>query len=210
MKTKLIIFALIATLTGCVNQAQAQSQAQSHSCQELYLTNPQSAIHPKSAMTICQKELAQNPNNAQLQFYLGYAYDLEADYKKAVEWYTKSANQGYAKAQYSLGAMYYTGQGVPQDYAKAFELFTKSANQGYAEAEYNLGVMYYNGQGVKQDYTKALEWFTKSANQDNAKAQYNLGMMYHNGDGVKQNPSTAKQWFAKACENGHLRACQYR
>jgi TPR repeat protein len=26
--------------------------------------------------------------------------------KKAAEWYTKSANQGYAKAQASLGAMY--------------------------------------------------------------------------------------------------------
>lgn len=89
MKTKLIIFTLITTLTGFVNQAQAQNQ----SCQELYDTSPQSAI------TICQNELTQNPNNAELQLYLGVAYDLEADYTKAFEWYTKSANQGLAQAQ---------------------------------------------------------------------------------------------------------------
>ncbi|STZ01824.1 Putative beta-lactamase hcpC precursor [Moraxella equi] len=151
MKTKFVIFVLIATLTGCANQIQVQSQAQNQSCQELYDTSP------KSAITICQNELTQNPNNAELQFYLGYAYDLEADYKKAVEWYTKSANQGFAEAQYNLGVMYEKGYGVRQDYIKAFELFAKFASQGDAKAQYNLGAMYVHGQGVKQNYTKALE-----------------------------------------------------
>ncbi|MBE9589341.1 tetratricopeptide repeat protein, partial [Moraxella sp. K1630] len=122
MKTKLIIFALIATLTGCVNQAQAQNQ----SCQELYDTSPQSAI------VICQNELAQNSNNVKLQFYLAVAYDLEENYTQAIEWYTKSANQGYAEAQYNLGVMYYNGHGIKQDYQKAFEWHSKSASQGFA------------------------------------------------------------------------------
>lgn len=152
MKTKFVIFVLIATLTGCANQIQVQSQ----SCQELYDTSP------KSAITICQNELTQNPNNAELQFYLGYAYDLEADYKKAVEWYTKSANQGFAEAQYNLGAMYVHGQGVKQNYTKALEWFTKSANQDNAKAQYNLGVMYHNGDGVNQNPSTANQWFTKA------------------------------------------------
>ena len=203
-ENQIYYFALIATLTGCVNQIQVQSQAQNQSCQELYLTNPQSAIN------ICQNELIQNPNNAELQFYLGVAYRLEENYTQAIEWFTKSANQGLAEAEYNLGVMYYNGQGVKRDYPKAFELFTKSANQGYAKAEYNLGVMYYNGHGIKQDYQKAFEWFTKSANQGYAEAEYNLGVMYYNGQGVSKNLNTAKQWFAKACENGYTKACQYR
>lgn len=30
-------------------------------------------------------------------------YGVKQDYKKAVEWYTKSANQGDAHAEYNLG-----------------------------------------------------------------------------------------------------------
>ena len=39
------------------------------------------------------------------------AYE-SGNYKKAVELYTKSANQGDAKAQYNLGVMYAKGQGT--------------------------------------------------------------------------------------------------
>ena len=198
MKTKLLALFPILTLSiFCIT-------AHANTCSELVETNS------KSAIAICQNELAQNPNNAELQFYLGVAYRLEENYTQAIEWYTKSANQGLAEAQYNLGVMYYNGQGVKRDYPKAFELFTKSANQGYAKAEYNLGVMYYNGHGIKQDYQKAFEWFTKSANQGYAEAEYNLGVMYYNGQGVSKNLNTAKQWFAKACENGYTKACQYR
>ena len=34
------------------------------------------------------------------------------DYKKAVKWYRKAAQQGYARAQYNLATMYYQGYGV--------------------------------------------------------------------------------------------------
>ncbi|EQD52972.1 Sel1 domain protein repeat-containing protein, partial [mine drainage metagenome] len=40
-------------------------------------------------------------------------------YAKAAKWYRLAAQQGYAKAQYSLGYMYAYGQGVPQNYVKA-------------------------------------------------------------------------------------------
>lgn len=127
-ENQIYYFALIATLTGCVNQIQVQSQAQNQSCQELYLTNPQSAIN------ICQNELIQNPNNAELQFYLGMAYDLEQNYQKAFEWYTKSANQGDAEAQYNLGTMYHNGRGVKQDLNTAKQWLTKACENGYTEA----------------------------------------------------------------------------
>ena len=34
--------------------------------------------------------------------------------------YRKAAEQGLAKAQYNLGFMYSTGEGVPEDYATAY------------------------------------------------------------------------------------------
>ena len=77
-----------------------------------------------------------------------------------IEWYTKSAEQGFAPAQYNLGTMYNKGLGVTQDYKQAIEWYTKSAEQGYADAQLNLGFMYKYGEGVTQDYVVAYAWYS--------------------------------------------------
>ena len=64
------------------------------------------------------------------------------DYKTAYKLLLPLAEQGDAAAQYNLGLMYYTGQGVPQDYKEAVKWYRLSAEQGDATAQYNLGVMY--------------------------------------------------------------------
>ena len=60
------------------------------------------------------------------------------NYKKAIEWFEKAAEQGDADAQYNLGVMYYDGQGVDVNYKKAFECYEKAAEQGHAQAQHNL------------------------------------------------------------------------
>ena len=108
--------------------------------------------------------------------------DNVPDFKKTLQ----AAEQGYAKAQFNLGLMYYNGQGVRQDYTQAVQWYRKAAEQGDAEAQYNLGVMYYDGQGVRKDYVEAVKWYRKAAEQGYAKAQYNLGVAYEKGKGVRQ------------------------
>ncbi|USI88257.1 sel1 repeat family protein (plasmid) [Acinetobacter johnsonii] len=53
--------------------------------------------------------------------------------KKAIEWITKAANQGYADAQNLLGIMYKNGDGVSQDYKKAKEWYGKACDNGLQE-----------------------------------------------------------------------------
>ena len=143
------------------------------------------------------------------------------DHHKAVDWFTKAAEQGHADAQYKLGIMYKMGEGVNQNYAKAIELYTKAAEQGnsmalewlkkmdriathrFAREQYDLGVMYQEGQGIRQDYMKAFECYTKAAEQEFSKAQYNLGTLYKKGQGVPQNFIKAAEWYTKAAESGH-------
>uniref|UniRef100_UPI002593A415 tetratricopeptide repeat protein n=1 Tax=uncultured Psychrobacter sp. TaxID=259303 RepID=UPI002593A415 len=76
--------------------------------------------------------------DAEAQYNIGLMYDkgegVRQDYAKAVEWYTKAANQDVPVAQYNLGLMYNKGEGVRQDYAKALEWYIKAANQGDARA----------------------------------------------------------------------------
>ncbi len=73
--------------------------------------------------------------------------------------------QGDANAQFSLGAMYRNGLGVPQDEAEAVGWWRKAAEQGNTKAQYNLGVMYGNGEGVPQDYVQAHMWYNLAASR---------------------------------------------
>ncbi|MGN6843432.1 tetratricopeptide repeat protein, partial [Neisseria sp. P0021.S006] len=52
--------------------------------------------------------------------------DSLQDYKKTLQ----AAEQGNAKAQFSLGKMYYKGEGVRQDYAQAVQWYRRAAEQG--------------------------------------------------------------------------------
>ena len=56
-----------------------------------------------------------------------------------IEQLRKDAEQGDVIAQYNLGVMYATGQGVSQDYQEAVGWYRKAAEQGYAGAQYNSG-----------------------------------------------------------------------
>ena len=46
-----------------------------------------------------------------------------------MRWYRLAADQGYASAQFNLGVMYGTGEGVPQDYVAAHMWFNLAAAQ---------------------------------------------------------------------------------
>jgi hypothetical protein len=61
----------------------------------------------------------------------------KGDYAAAASWYRKAAEQGDARAQFTLGIMYAKGEGGPQDYAVAASWFRKAAEQGYADAKRN-------------------------------------------------------------------------
>jgi TPR repeat protein len=132
------------------------------------------------------------------------------DYDSALSICTKAAEQGNASAQYNLGLMFNSGQGVPQDYKQALYWLTKAAEQGIARAQYNLGLAFDNGQGVPQDYKQAIYWFTKAAEQGHAIAQYSLGIMLYNGVGKPKDNVMAYVWWNIAAAQGHEDAKETR
>jgi uncharacterized protein len=141
-----------------------------------------------------------------IQYNIGINFEkgngVEKNNVKAVEWYKKSAEQGYSLAQFKLGVCYGLGLGVKQDYSKAFNWYKKSAEQGNSTAQYNLGFYYANGRGSEQDYSKAFVWYKKSADQGYSTAQFNLGVCYAKGQGVEQDYSKAFKWYKKSAEQG--------
>lgn len=120
-------------------------------------------------------------NSLGVMYYTGEAVSttvtgqvLDNDPELAAGWFYRSAEQGYADAQFNLGLMYANGEGVEQDMHEAVELFKKAAEQGHVDAQNNLGALYFMGEGVERDEDKAIAWFEKAAAQGNEEAKENL------------------------------------
>ena len=78
----------------------------------------------------------------------------------------RSAEQGDASAQVSLGAMYADGLGVPQDGAAAVAWYCRAAEQGHASAQVSLGALYSDGgSGVSQNLVEGHTWLNLGASR---------------------------------------------
>jgi len=158
--------------------------------------------------------------DAAAQFEMAQYYESEADearsqrrvlrdQKRAVDWYTKAAEQGFAKAQFNLGRLYVLGKGVERDDAHGIEWQTKAAEQGLAEAQYAIGERYLSGANIQQDIEQALDLFNKAANQGLSEAQDQLGTMYFQGVGVEKDLVQAHKWFSIAAQGDDKSAQGY-
>lgn len=147
--------------------------------------------------------------DAAAQFELAQYYESEAgnarserralrDQKRAVDWYTKSAEQGFARAQFNLGGLYILGEGVEQDKSRGVDWQVKAAEQGLAEARVEISSRYFSGIELEQDLDLAREMLKMAANQRHVPAQKQLGTRYFQGVGVDKDLVQAHLWFSIA------------
>jgi len=120
-------------------------------------------------------ELAANCGSVWSMVLLGNAYTSDGefkDYAKALTWYRKAADLGYAHAMSSLGFLYFDGTGVSVDYKEAFKWFSKSSSKNCAYGETCMGMVYMGGKGVKQDFDSAKYWFQRASNNQQDKSEF--------------------------------------
>ena len=117
-----------------------------------------------------------------------------------------AAEDGVARAQFSLGLRYENGTGVAKDPVQALHWFRQAAEQGYDEAQYMLGCCYNGEDGFAKDPIEAAKWWEKAAAQGYADAQHCLALSYAVGQGVAKNPAEAVKWWRKAAEKNHVDA----
>ncbi len=88
------------------------------------------------------------------------AYERK-DMATAVRIWKVWAAKGNAEARTLLGAMYWSGEGVPRNHTEAARLYLLAANQGYARAQNDIGFMYGFGEGIPpHDDVEAYKWLT--------------------------------------------------
>jgi TPR repeat protein len=88
-----------------------------------------------------------------------------------------AAKQGQATAQYNLGIMYDSGDGVPENDSEAVKWWRKAADQGYVKAQHNLAYMYATGAGVPENSISAYVWFSMAKTQGETNAANNLDIL---------------------------------
>lgn len=131
-----------------------------------------------------------------------------------------AAEGGESRAQWKLGQMYASGDGVPRDDAKAFDYYAQIVDN-YDEDDADpreapfvssafvaLGAYNLNGIAntrVHANPERALEIFHFAAvNFGDASAQYNMARMYLDGTGIAKDPRQASRWLYLAADKGHI------
>jgi TPR repeat protein len=135
------------------------------------------------------------------QYRLGTIYEygklLPLDMQKAAFWFQKSADQGYAPAEYFL-----CGQRAGSDNLEHERCLWRGAESGVPEAQFWLGVAFRDHLwfGVT-DEVESLKWIRRAAEAGNVDAEEELGSRYEWGLGVEQDYSQAVLWLRRAAEH---------
>jgi TPR repeat protein len=133
-----------------------------------------------------------------------------------------AAESGHPVAQWRLGRMYASGDGVAQNDLRAFEYFSRIANAHaedspsapqatiVANAFVALGRYYLDGipnSRVKPDAERAREMFSYAASYfGNADAQYDLARLYLKGVGTTRDTRYGTRWLGLAAQKGQHQA----
>lgn len=133
-----------------------------------------------------------------------------------------AAEGGHPVAQWKLGRMYASGDGVAKDNLRAFGYFSRIANAHaedsphapqagiVANAFVALGRYYLDGipnTKVKPDPERAREMFAYAASYfGNADAQYDLARLYIEGVGAPRDPRYGARWLGLAAQKGQHQA----
>lgn len=164
----------------------------------------------EKALTYAEKSATQN--HAYAAYLLGYLYEqgkgVEADLKKALEWYEKAAPRN-DNAKLNAATLYLHAKGTEQDYGKALQLFKDLAQKGMTSSYNDLGYMYEKGLGTEKDEKEACYWYRKGAEANHQVAQYNFAASLWSGRGVAQDREEALKWFRKSASQGYDHAIEF-
>jgi uncharacterized protein len=140
------------------------------------------------------------------------------DFASSLEALRFAADGGEPLAEWKLGTMYQTGDGVPRDDAQAYKYFSLIV-ENYDEDQPDwresgvvssafVAVGLYSLNGVPSakidpDPDRALQMFHYAATTfGDSNAQYDLARMYLDGVGVDRDPEQAARWLNLAADKG--------
>lgn len=146
---------------------------------------------------------------------------LKQDYKQALQWWARSAQQDNADAIGNMAMCYQLGQGSKRDSTLAMTLYKKAIEKGnkaiipqHEQIVKNTNSLfsslllidcYSKGIGVKRDLKKVVEYRECAAKAGDVDSQYAFALSLMNG----KQADKAVYWFKKASDKGNVGATYY-
>ncbi|WP_428033737.1 SPOR domain-containing protein [Amphritea sp.] len=169
--------------------------AEEHSCRTLYQT-----MQHQAALQSCLPLAEQGDGES--SFILSNLYSqggegVPADLRQALQWLTRSAEQGYGPACYNLASLHERGDVVPQNLPLAFSWYLKGAELGHLASQLKTGINYLKGAGTEQDLSEARHWLAVAADKGDQSARITLAALLKSSD-----PEQSMELFRLAAEQG--------
>jgi TPR repeat protein len=89
-------------------------------------------------------------------------HGVEADVKRAEDWFRKGADAGHAPSMVQLGLLLSHPDRVPVEHMESVTWFRRAADLGDSRGMIWMGFAYREGKGVVVDETEAADWFIKA------------------------------------------------
>ena len=144
-----------------------------------------------------------------LQFEIGYHFyeGPGNDKQRSINFFESSASQGYARAQFILGYIFWNGENVSENKEKGMQLLELAASQGNANALTFMFKMYRD----QQNYEEADNYLFRAAECGNVDMQFLLGMNLvvasfradEEVDARNKHREEAIRWLDAAAHNNH-------
>jgi tetratricopeptide (TPR) repeat protein len=135
--------------------------------------------HHKEHIKRVMERVKVNDTNALRR--MGRIHFDEGDYHRAIEYSTKAAESGDARAHYLLGYMYYYGEGVEKDEEKVIHHWEKAAIGGSPEARQMLACY----EGKNGNIERAVKHFIIAAKLGYEESMKSLWVEFKDGNITK-------------------------
>lgn len=130
--------------------------------------------------------------------YFGEEEEPE-NHELALQWLTKSLEQGYPPAYRHFGYMYLEGLGVERDIRKCHAYYMAGAEKDDLYCIYNTGIVYLRH---TDDHAAAIPYLRKAAERGLTEAQTQLAQCYYRGMGIERDHRQTLAWAEPAARNG--------
>jgi TPR repeat protein len=150
------------------------------------------------------------PSNSDALQGIGLLYEygdgVNQDFKKALEYYGRSASYKHMAAYYSIGLLNYYGKGVDRNYKEALLWFRKVTNSTLDREKLHVSIDE-NGDDA-EDVTGSSKrtYSLQPESRIYGEAHYYIGLMHNSGFFVDQDKEVAQNYFKMAHIHGVERA----
>ena len=143
------------------------------------------------------------------QYYVALIYRAQKEFDKALNWFKKSANNGYSDAFFQIGAMHDNGEGVEMNPLTAMDYYRKAKLKAPDKGvQDKVSIYTYDEQGNLKPTSsnQLLEQQKQMAVNGNPETQYQVAHRLDYGLLTPRNFPEALKWYETAAENGYSEA----